>query len=270
MKKIQVLIGVMSLLVFVLRPGSIIRASTPETGSGSVGIEERLGAQIALDAGLKDEQGNDTTLRQLIHKPTILTLNYFHCPGICTPILNGIVDVVNKIHLEPGRDFQIITVSFDPADTPAVARKERIDYFKQMKRPFPPNSWNFLTGTVEATRQVTDSVGFKFRSEGSMFSHPGTIMVLTPAGIVSRYIHGTGYLTADIEMALRESAAGQVRPTITNLLAYCYPSEPESRQLFSKFTRAIGGGFLLLIGGFVVYVLRGKSKASKPETRLSK
>src|SRR5512135_2863325 len=114
-------------------------------GSGEAGVDERLGAQVALDTVLKDEGGNDVTLRQLVDKPTILTLNYFRCAGICTPLLNGIVDALNKIGLEPGKDFQVITVSFDPRDTPEIAHEKQINYLAQMKRAFPPRAWRFLT-----------------------------------------------------------------------------------------------------------------------------
>ncbi len=107
-------------------------------GATDAGINEKLGAQAALDSVLKDEDGKDITLRQLVGKPTILTLNYFTCTGICSPLLNALVDTFNQIGIEPGKDFQVVTVSFDPSDTPEVARQKRINYLKQMKRPFPP------------------------------------------------------------------------------------------------------------------------------------
>ena len=107
-------------------------------GAGEAGINEKLGAQVALDSVLKGEDGKDITLRQLVDKPTILTLNYFTCTGICSPLLNALAGALNQIGIEPGKDFQVVTVSFDPSDTPEVARQKRINYLKQMKRPFPP------------------------------------------------------------------------------------------------------------------------------------
>jgi protein SCO1/2 len=136
---------------------SLLIAAAPggcaqETAVGGVGIDEKLGGQVALDVTLKDEDGSDVTLRRLIDKPTILTLNYFRCTGICTPLLNGLTGMLNQILIEPGRDFQVITVSFDPKDTPEIARQKRINYLNQMKRPFQPLAWHFLTGDAQATR----------------------------------------------------------------------------------------------------------------------
>ncbi len=187
-------------------------------GGDEPGVKERLGEQAALDVVLHDEDGRDITLRALIDKPTVLTLNYFRCAGICTPLLNGVVQTLNRMELEAGRDFQVITVSFDPADTPEIAHQKQISYLNQITRPFPPSGWRFLTGSAEATKAVADSVGFFYRSVEGGFVHAGVIISLTPKGVVSRYLYGTDFLPADMEMAIREAAAGQVRPTISRIL----------------------------------------------------
>jgi protein SCO1/2 len=224
-----------------------------------VGINEKLGAQVSLDAVLKDESGNDITLRQLIDKPTILTLNYFRCSGICTPLLNALADALNEINLQPVKDFQVITVSFDPTDTPEMAHEKRINYLKEMKRPFPPAAWRFLTGTAQATKEVCDSVGFGFRAVDYGFVHPGVIMVLTSQGNVSRYLYGITVLHADLEMAIREAAAGQTRPSISRVLALCYNYDPESRRYVLSITRTAGAAILILAAGFVVFLVRSRS-----------
>ena len=242
-------------------------------GQGSApreaGIDEKLGAQVALDAVLKSEDGNDITLRQLIGKPTILTLNYFTCTGICSPLLNGLVDTFNQLGLEPGKDFQVITVSFDPSDTPEVAREKRVNYLKQMKRPFPPEAWRFLTGSEQATKAVTDSVGFNFRPVENGFVHAGTVIVLTPQGIVSRYLYGISFVPADIQMALQEAAKGLVRPTISRILAFCYSYDPQSRGYVLSITRLAGAATLLFAAGFMLFVLKGRFRKKKEKARLS-
>jgi protein SCO1 len=269
MSKDRYCLPLTAVFVCMLLTGAARSLGAQQDKPPEVGIYERLGAQAALDVTLRNETGENTTLRELIEKPTILTLNYFHCPGICTPMLNGLVDVINTTQLEPGRDFQIVTLSFDPRDTPAVARKERSDYLRQIKRPFAPKAWRFLTGEAQATKQVADSVGFYFHAEGGMFNHPGAIMILTPTGIVSRYIHGTVFLPADIEIAIQDARGGQVRPTISKVLSFCYSYEPGSRQYVLQTTRVVGGVFLICAGGFVVYLLKGKSRSGKERTRLS-
>jgi protein SCO1/2 len=208
---------------------------------------------------LKDESGNDVTLRQLIGKPTILTLNYFRCSGICTPLLNALADALNEVKLEPVRDFQVITVSFDPTDTPEMAHEKRINYLKEMKRPFPPAAWRFLTGTAQATKEVCDSVGFGYRVVDYGFVHPGVIMVLSPQGNVSRYLYGITVLHADLEMAIQEAAAGQTRPSISRVLALCYNYDPESRRYVLSITRTAGTAILILAGGFVIFLVKSRS-----------
>jgi protein SCO1 len=237
--------------------------------SGGAGIDEKLGAQAALDALLKDEDGNEVTLRRLIDKPTILTLNYFRCAGICTPLLNGLADTLSQVALEPDKDYRVITVSFDPGDTPEVAHQKRINYLRQMKRPFPPTGWRFLTGSAQATRRVTDSVGFNFRAADSGFVHAGAIIVLTPQGIVSRYIYGVSFLPADIQMAIQEAAAGQVRPTMSRILALCYTYDPEGQRYVLNITRLTGAAILVVAAGFVIFLLKGKTRGCKEKTRLS-
>ncbi len=245
-------------LAFTLLVGPAILIHAQSQPSSEVGIDEKLGAEAALDVNLKDEAGRSVTLRELIEKPTILTLNYFRCIGICSPQLNGVVDVINRTTLEGGQDFQVITVSFDPRDTPEAARSRRIDYLKQIKRPFPPRAWRFLTGEAQATRQLADSVGYYFRSDADMYKHPGTIIMLTPSGVVSRYLYGINFLPADIEMAVQDAAREQVRPTISKFLDFCYSYEPGSRKSVFQMTRVIGAVFLCFAGLFVGILLKGK------------
>ncbi len=251
MKKL--LYCVVSLTLLLFAAGCSSRAQ--EGVVDEVGISEDLGAPVALDAVLRDEEGNPITLRSLIGKPTILTLNYFRCAGICTPLLNGLVDALNEVESEPGRAFQVITVSFDPVDTFEVAHQKQVNYLKQMKRSFPPAAWRFLTGEAASTKAVADSVGFHFRPEGEGFVHPGAIIVLTPEGKVSRYMYGISFLPADLEMAIEEAARGQVRPTVSRLLAFCYSYDPEGRRYVVSITRIAGAGILVLAGGFVIYLL---------------
>ncbi len=234
--------------------------SAGEPAGPTAGITERLGAQIALDTVLKDESANDVTLRRLIDKPTLLAFIYFRCRGICPVLLNGAADVINRMTLEPGRDFEFIAVSFDETDTPAMARQRRTDYLNQMKRPIPPKACRFLTGDALAIKMVTDSAGFAFRPQENMYIHPGAIIVLTPDGNVSRYLYGSSFLPADLEMAIQDAAAGRVRPTISKVLSVCYTYDPEGRRYVFNLRRTTGVATLLLAGGFLAVVLLKKKK----------
>jgi protein SCO1/2 len=260
------LITVMLATLGFLGAGASARAQG--SALGEVGINEKLGARVALDAVLKDEDGKDIALRQLIDKPTILTLNYFTCTGICSPLLNALVDALNGLVLEPGRDFRVITVSFDPSDTPEVAHQKRINYLKQMNRPFLPADWRFLTGSAQATKAVTDSVGFNFKAAANGFVHPGAIIVLTPKGIVSRYLYGISFLPADIQMAVQEAASGRVRPSISRVLDFCYSYDSQGRRYVLNTTRVMGAAVLVLAAGFVIFLLKGGTRRNKEKTRL--
>ena len=248
-------------LALIMGMGIPLAARAQGTASAEVGMDEKLGATVALDTTLKDEEGMNITLRQLIDKPTILVFNYFRCSGVCPVLLNGVSEVINQIKLEPGKDFQVIAVSFDPSDTPEMAHEKQRNYLRQMRRPFPPKAWRFLTGNPTATKAVAESVGFNFRPQGDMFMHPVALIVLTPKGTLSRYMYGTTFLSADVEMAIQEAAGGQVRPTIAKVLALCYSYDPASRQYVFNMTRVVGAVLLILAAGFVIYLLRtGKSQ----------
>lgn len=234
------------------------------------GVDEKLGAQAALDEVLVDEDGHGITLRQLVDKPTILTLNYFTCTGICSPQLNALASALNRVGIEPGKDFRIVTVSFDPKDTPAVAHDKRLSYLKLMKPAFPPEAWRFLTGSAQSTKALTDSVGFRFRAAASGYAHPGVVVVLTPRGTVSRYLYGVWFLPADLQMAIREAAAGQVRPTISRVLAFCYSYDPRGRRYVLSITRLTGTAVLLFAGVFLLFVLKGRSPRNPEKVRVSR
>jgi protein SCO1/2 len=227
-------------------------------------VDEKLGEQIPMDLVLKDEEGNDVKIGALVDRPTILTLNYFRCAGICTPLLNGVVVMLNKVQLEPDRDFRVITVSFDGRDTPDIAKRKQVNYLKQMKRPFPPTGWRFLTGDAASTKRLTDAVGFKFKASGEDFIHAGVIVVVSPTGKVTRYMYGVSFLPADVQMALGEALKEQPEPTVSRFLQFCYNYDPEGRRYVFSVTKAAAALVILAAAVFVAFlVVKGRRK--KPE-----
>ncbi len=236
-------------------------ARTQEYRADDPGVVEQLGRKAAVDVSLKDEDGHDVAFGQLLGKPTILTLNYYRCAGICTPLLNNLLSALNEVDAAPEKDFQVLTVSFDPRDTPEIASRKRVNYLKQVKRPFPPGAWRFLTGEAAATRRLADSVGFAFRAQGEDFIHPGVIIFLSPEGVITRYMYGTRFLAADITMAIGEAAKGEARPTISKFLAFCYSYDPGGRRYAFRMTRLVGVILLVLVIGYVVFLsIKGRAK----------
>jgi protein SCO1/2 len=241
--------------ILLLSLSLLLPAARAARAADEVAIDERLGATVPLDLQLNDETGQKVTLKALIDKPTVLTLNYFRCAGICTAQLNDLTRTLNQIQLEPGKDFQVITVSFDPRDTPEVAAAKRTNYFKLMKRPFPPLAWRFLTGDAASTKRLADAVGFKFKAQGDMFLHPGALIVLSPQGEVTRYMYGITYLPADLQMALDEAKSGLVRPTISKALSLCFSYDPAGHRYVINVTRIAGSVTLLAAAIFAAVVL---------------
>ncbi len=236
-------------------------AASAQTSS-PIDIEEKLGSTVALDVVLKDEDGRDVTLRSLVDKPVILMFNYLRCPSVCPVLISNMVYAVNKMKLEPGLNYRLVAVSFDPTDTPEFAREKKANYLNQLKRPFPPDAWHFLTGAAGNSKAVADSAGFHYVGMGDLYVHPGAIMVLTPKGVLSRYLYGVDYLPADVEMAVREAAAGKVRPTISKVLAFCYVYDPKGRGYVFSVTRLVGAATLVFAGAFIIFILKGKPKTS--------
>jgi protein SCO1/2 len=187
---------------------------------------------------------------------------YFRCPGICPVLINSMVEVVNRIQMEPGKDFRLIAVSFDPTDTAELARQKKANYLNQLRRQFPPEAWHFLTGSAENTKAVADSAGFNYRKQDDMYVHPGAIIALTPKGIISRYLYGTSFLTADVELAIKEASGGKVRPTISKVLSFCYTYDPEGRKYAFSVTRAAGAAILICAAVFLIFVVKGRKKKS--------
>jgi protein SCO1/2 len=235
---------------------------------GEVGISEHLDAQVPLDLALVDESGATVALRSLVDRPTLLTFNYYRCAGICTPQLNGVAKLLGRIALTPGEAFRVLTVSFDARDTAEIAQKKRANYLKTIDRPVVPAAWRFLTGSAGATRALADAVGFKFKRQGDDFVHAAVIVVLSPQGRVTRYLHGVHYLPADVQMAVDEAAAGLARPTIAKWVAFCYSYDPQSRRYALSVTRLAG---VALIAGLSVFaaivVFKGRGRAGQGGAR---
>ncbi len=239
-------------------------APAPTFSTEEVGIDEKLGATIPLDLTLNGEDGKPVTLRQLIDKPTILTLNYFRCAGICTPQLNGVAEVLNRTGAIPGQDFQVLTVSFDPRDEPEIAAQKRTNYLGEITRPFPPGAWRFLTGPGSTTKALADAVGFKFKPVGDDFVHAAAIIFISPKGQITRYMYGVTYLPADLEMAAKEAARGEAQPTINKFLKFCFSYDPAGRRYVLN-TTTIGATVIILAALVFVFALTRRGRKTKPE-----
>jgi protein SCO1/2 len=237
-----------------------LSAHSDDTVKSQVGIDEKLGSQVPLELSFLDEFGKPVSLRQLITKPTILTLVYYKCPGICSPLMNGVASVVEKMDLEAGKDFNIVTISFNPREDYIMAQEKKRNYLDMMKKQIPQESWRFLTGDSTSIARITDAVGFRYQPQGQDYMHGAVLTVLTPTGKVARYLYGTDFLPLDIKLAVTEAAEGRSTPAINKLLKLCYSYDPEGRKYVLNFTRIVGSGMLVLIIGFALILTLKKKK----------
>jgi len=233
-----------------------------------VGIDEKLGSTIPLDLSFLDEYGKPVRLRDLVTKPTILTLVYFRCPGICTPLLNDLSKTIDNMNLEAGKDYNIITISFDPKESYTTAAEKKKNYLEEMKKKLPENSWKFLTGDSISIAKITDAVGFRYQQQGSDYMHSAVLTVLSPNGKITRYLYGVEFLPLDLKLGIIEASEGKTGPTINKLLKLCYSYDPAGRKYVLNITRIAGSGMVVLIVAFVL-ILRIKKKkhnTNTPET----
>ena len=225
-----------------------------------IGVIEKLGDTIPLDLTFFNEKNETVTLRQLIDKPTILCFVYFDCPGLCSPLLSGVADVISKVTMELGKDYKIITISFNTHDTPEKALEKKRNFVQNISKE-NQDSWIYLTGTQENISTITDAVGYVYKPQGLDFAHPSVIMVLSPSGKITRYLYGLVYLPFDVKMALIEAQKGIARPSINKVLEYCFAYNPASKTYSLQVTR-IFGSFILLaaVAVFIPLIIRRRRK----------
>jgi protein SCO1/2 len=225
-----------------------------------IGIIEHLGDTIPMNLWFLNEASDTVTLGQLINKPTILFFVYFDCPNLCSPLMDGVADMVSKLDLTLGKDFQIITISFNTKDTPEKARQKKENFVQKISKE-NQKYWIYLTGAQKNINSITESIGFKYKAQGLDFAHASAIMVLSPKGKITRYLYGLTFLPFDVKMAIVEAQKGLARPTINRVLEYCFAYNPGSKTYTIQITRIIGTITLLIaIIVFVILLLQRRKK----------
>ncbi len=228
---------------------------------GEVGFEEHLGAAVPLSTRLLDEQGAAVALADLVHVPTLLALVYYRCPNACDYLLTGIAQTLAGLDARPGADYQVLTVSFDPREGPADARKAKQLALESIQKPYPAMAWRFLTGDADSVRGLADAVGFRYHANGKEFDHPLGLVVLSPQGKIVRYMTGTDFLPVDIRMSLLEASQGRVGPTIARVLRFCFSYDPQRHAFVFNTLKVSAVVVIALVGGFGLYlVLSGRRR----------
>jgi protein SCO1/2 len=227
---------------------------------GSLGVEERPGAQVPLEARFTDEQGRQVALGELIRGPTILSLMYYRCENACDLLLLGTAEAVRDLGLEPGKDYSLLTVSIDERETPAEARQAQRIALASVQKPFPPEAWRFLTGSAESIRALADAVGVGFQRAGEGFDHPLALIVLSPAGRVTRYLLGSEFLPLDLHMSILEASQGKVGPTVARVLRFCLRYDASNRRYVFNTLKVSALVTLSLAAGLALFLALGGGK----------
>jgi protein SCO1/2 len=228
----------------------------------NVGIDQKLGVMVPENLVFADEDGNEVQLGRYYHKrPLVLALVYYDCPMLCTMVLNDLLRTARAMPENIGTDYDILCVSFDPADRPELAKLKRETYVAQYNRPGSEAGWHFLTGPQASITKLTSLVGFRYAwdPKNNVFAHASGLIILSPDGKVTRYFYGIDYAPQDLRLALTEAAGGHVGSLTDEILLYCFHYDPATGKYGLAISRALKvGGVLtcLALGGFVMLMLR--------------
>ena len=228
------------LLLLYEFPPTMMAGTAPQRPPSlqNIGIEQRLNQTVPLDIPFRDEQGSAVQLREFFRgRPVLLVPVYYTCPMLCSQVLSGVVAGLRPLSLVPGRDFEIVAFSFNPSETPADATRERNLYVRRYSTRAGVAGWHFLTGSPESIKAITDAIGFHYRYDSALkiFVHGSGVMVLTPAGRISRYFYGVQYEPKDLKLGLVEASNGKIGSPADQILLFCYHYDPTT----GKYTTTV-------------------------------
>jgi protein SCO1/2 len=265
MKKIRTIIGIAVLLAATgtlqaqTIPSSVgPSAATMPTALQNVGFEPPLNSQMSLDLHFRDETGRDVQLREFFgQKPVVLSFVYYNCPMLCDQVQMGVVGALRMLSFNPGRDYEVLFVSFDSRDTPELAAEKKKTALSHFRRPETASGWHFLTGSKESIDAATKAANFRFTfdAKSNLFAHASGVLVLTPDGRISRYFYGVEYPGRDMRLGLVDASAGKIGSPIDHVLLFCYHYDPTTAKYSASILKIIRLGgvltILCIVGGIL-------------------
>jgi protein SCO1 len=228
----------------------------------AVDLEQKLGTRVPLDVTFRDEMGKPVALNQYFgRRPVILSFVYYSCEDLCPLVLDGLVRSLRPLSFNIGDQFDVLTVSFDARDTPALAAAKKRDFVKQYSRPGAEKGWHFLTGDETAIKRLTEAAGFRFNyeNEKDRFGHATGILLLTPGGTIARYFFGIEFSPRDLRLGLIEASADKIASPIDQLLLFCYRYDPATGKyglLITNIIRLAGAATVIALVTFIAVMLR--------------
>ncbi|MFO7764894.1 MAG: SCO family protein [Pelovirga sp.] len=228
-----------------------------------VALEMQLGEKIPLELTFTNSNGEQVQLADLIDRPTLFVPVFYNCRTVCNVLLGGLSSTLPKMRLTPGKDYQVITLSFDPEETVAMAAHSQRTFLTATRTDFPPEAWHFLTGEQENILELTDSAGYYFYKEADEFVHPTAAFIVAADGTIVRYLIGQSIPPITLTMALLEAAEGRISTPISKALEFCFTYDAENRRYVFNLMRVSGTVILLTLGSFFLFLIfSGRKKKS--------
>lgn len=237
-------------------------ANVRPPGLKNVGIEQHLDEQIPPDLVFRDETGKAVKLGDYFgKKPLILNLVYYQCPMLCGEVLSGLESALRVLKFDVGKEFDVLTVSFDPKETPEMAAAKKTEYLKRYGRPSAAEGWHFLTGPAASIDALTNAAGFQYQYDpkSGQFAHATAIMVLTPEGKIAQYYYGVEYAPKDLRLGLIQASQNKIGTVVDEVLLYCFHYNPDTGKygaIISRVLQVAGGATVLILGTFLLIMFR--------------
>jgi protein SCO1 len=237
-------------------------ANVRPPGLKNVGIEQNLNEQIPPGLAFRDETGKAVTLGDFFgKKPMILNLVYYQCPMLCGEVLTGLESALRVLKFDVGKEFDVLTVSFDPKETPEMASAKKTEYLKRYGRSGAADGWHFLTGPAGSIDALTKAAGFQYQYDprSGQFAHATAIMVLTPEGKIAQYYYGVEYAPKDLRLGLIQASENKIGTVVDQVLLYCYHYDPDTGKygaIISRVLQLAAGATVLILGTFLIVMFR--------------
>jgi protein SCO1/2 len=234
-----------------------------------VGWDQRLGEVVPADLELRDESGRSVRLGDYFgKKPLVLSLVYYECPMLCTLALNGLSSALGVLSFDVGKEFEVLTVSFDPKEGPELAVKKKAAYVGRYKREGAERGWHFLTGDAAQLERLTKAVGFRYAWDEAtkQWAHPAGVVTLTPDGRIAHYLFGVEYAPKDLRLSLVEASEGKIGSPVDQVLLYCYQYDPQTGSygaVIMRIVRLAGVATLAALGTFIFVMLRRDRRTAR-------
>lgn len=235
--------------------------------ASSLALNEKLGEYVPLDLTFIDETGKSKTLKEYMNgKPTIISLNYFRCAGICTPQLEDMAQMLSKLDLAENIDYKALTISFDETEKPPLAAAKRKTHLTSMGRAYVPDAWHFILSENNSSAILADIVGFPYQKTVNPTSgvvdwiHPAVLIVLSPEGKITRYLNGIRQLPFDVKMAIIEASEGRVGSTITKNLQFCFAYDPVAKTYIFKWEPVVATIMFAIMLFFFIYLVKTSNR----------